>query len=116
MFPQFVRNQRSGKGDGKGGYGKKGHSDSYDGKGSGKGSGKGYGKGDGKGEYGKKGYSDSYDGKGDGKQEFLAKSTSSNPVARAGSADEVASGILFALTNDFVTGTVIDVDGGAAVP
>ena len=57
-----------------------------------------------------------FDGKGDGKQEFLAKSTAGNPVARAGTADEVASGILFALTNDFVTGTIIDVDGGAAVP
>ncbi|KAL3918811.1 MAG: hypothetical protein SGILL_004062 [Bacillariaceae sp.] len=57
-----------------------------------------------------------FDGKGAGKQEFLAKSTTNNPVARAGTADEVASGILFALTNDFVTGTIVDVDGGAAVP
>ena len=30
--------------------------------------------------------------------------------------EEVAQGILFALDNAFVTGTVIDVDGGATVP
>ena len=57
-----------------------------------------------------------FDGKGDGKEEFLAKATANNPIPRPGSADEVASGILFALENTFVTGTVIDVDGGAAVP
>lgn len=57
-----------------------------------------------------------FDGKGDDKAEFLAKATANNPVPRPGTADEVASGILFALENTFVTGTVIDVDGGAAVP
>jgi len=57
-----------------------------------------------------------FDGKGDGKAEFLAKATANNPIPRPGSADEVASGILFALENNFVTGTVIDVDGGATVP
>ena len=57
-----------------------------------------------------------FDGKGDGRAEFLAQATASNPIPRPGTADEVASGILFALTNNFVTGTIIDVDGGAAVP
>lgn len=57
-----------------------------------------------------------FDGKGDGKHDFLAKATANNPVPRAGTPEEVASGILFALSNPFVTGTVIDVDGGAAVP
>ncbi|KAL3923007.1 MAG: hypothetical protein SGILL_001898 [Bacillariaceae sp.] len=57
-----------------------------------------------------------FDGKGDGKAEFLANATASNPVPRAGTSEEVASGILFALTNGFVTGTIIDVDGGAVVP
>jgi NAD(P)-dependent dehydrogenase (short-subunit alcohol dehydrogenase family) len=57
-----------------------------------------------------------FDGKGDGKADFLAKSTADNPVPRAGTAEEVASGILFALTNEFVSGTIVDVDGGMAVP
>ena len=57
-----------------------------------------------------------FDGKGDGKAKFLANATANNPVPRPGSADEVAMGILFALENNFVTGTVIDVDGGLTVP
>jgi NAD(P)-dependent dehydrogenase (short-subunit alcohol dehydrogenase family) len=37
-------------------------------------------------------------------------------VARAGTADEVASAIVFLLQNDFITGSTIDVDGGALLP
>jgi NAD(P)-dependent dehydrogenase (short-subunit alcohol dehydrogenase family) len=33
-------------------------------------------------------------------------------IPRAGTADEVAQGILFLIQNDFVTGTTVDVDGG----
>ncbi len=40
------------------------------------------------------------------------KMTSGNIIPRAGTADEVAQGIIFMLQNDFVTGTTIDVDGG----
>lgn len=40
------------------------------------------------------------------------KMTAGNLIPRAGTADEVAQAILFAITNDFVTGTTIDVDGG----
>jgi NAD(P)-dependent dehydrogenase (short-subunit alcohol dehydrogenase family) len=43
---------------------------------------------------------------------FYAKTTGRNIIPRAGTADEVAKGILFAVQNDFVTGTTIDVDGG----
>lgn len=43
---------------------------------------------------------------------FYAKTTGGNIIPRAGTADEVAKGILFAVQNDFVTGTTIDVDGG----
>eukprot|EP00977_Amphora_coffeiformis_P026494 scaffold27147_cov160-Amphora_coffeaeformis.AAC.1 len=57
-----------------------------------------------------------FDGKGASKAEFLAKATANNPIPRAGKPDEVAMGILFALENNFVTGTVIDVDGGLTVP
>ena len=36
--------------------------------------------------------------------------------ARPGRAGEVAQAILFLLQNDFTTGTVVDVDGGASLP
>eukprot|EP00930_Biecheleria_cincta_P005596 TRINITY_DN106522_c0_g1_i1.p1 TRINITY_DN106522_c0_g1~~TRINITY_DN106522_c0_g1_i1.p1 ORF type:complete len:236 (-),score=40.55 TRINITY_DN106522_c0_g1_i1:63-770(-) len=42
----------------------------------------------------------------------LAKMTEKHIVPRAGTADEVAEAILFLTQNDFVTGTVIDMDGG----
>ena len=38
--------------------------------------------------------------------------TASNLIPRAGMPAEVAQGIVFAIQNDFVTGTTIDVDGG----
>lgn len=40
------------------------------------------------------------------------KMTAANCIPRAGTADEVAKGILFVIENDFVTGTIVDVDGG----
>jgi len=33
-------------------------------------------------------------------------------IPRAGTAEEVARGLMFVITNDFVTGTIVDVDGG----
>lgn len=33
-------------------------------------------------------------------------------IPRPGTADEVAAAIVFVITNDFVTGTTVDVDGG----
>jgi len=50
------------------------------------------------------------------RERFLAAGTANNPIKRAGTADEVAMGIVFAIENDFVTGTTIDVDGGALLP
>jgi NAD(P)-dependent dehydrogenase (short-subunit alcohol dehydrogenase family) len=47
---------------------------------------------------------------------FLSRATAGNLIPRAGTPDEVALGILFAIENDFVTGTTIDVDGGALLP
>ncbi len=38
--------------------------------------------------------------------------TGNNLIARPGSADECAQGIIFLIQNDFVTGTTLDVDGG----
>jgi len=40
------------------------------------------------------------------------KATANHAIPRAGTADEVAQAILFAVENDFVTGTTVDVDGG----
>jgi NAD(P)-dependent dehydrogenase (short-subunit alcohol dehydrogenase family) len=41
-----------------------------------------------------------------------ARMTKNNLIPRPGTADEVAQAIVFAVENDFVTGTTIDVDGG----
>lgn len=43
---------------------------------------------------------------------FYEKATQGNLIPRAGTAEEVAEGILFVIKNDFVTGTTVDVDGG----
>ena len=43
---------------------------------------------------------------------LYAKLTGNHLIARAGTADEAAQGIVFLIQNDFVTGTTIDVDGG----
>lgn len=50
--------------------------------------------------------------KGEERTAFYAKTTANNIIPRAGSADEVAQGIVFVIQNDFVTGTTVDVDGG----
>ncbi len=49
---------------------------------------------------------------GDERRAFYEKATANNLIPRAGTAAEVAQGILFVIQNDFVTGTTIDVDGG----
>jgi NAD(P)-dependent dehydrogenase (short-subunit alcohol dehydrogenase family) len=46
------------------------------------------------------------------RDDLYAKMTSENLIPRAGTADEVAKGIVFVIENDFVTGTTVDVDGG----
>jgi len=43
---------------------------------------------------------------------LFKKMITGNIIQRAGQPDEVAQGIVFAVENDFVTGTTIDVDGG----
>lgn len=53
---------------------------------------------------------------GEAREAFMVQATSGNLIKRAGTADEVARGILFTIENDFVTGTTIDVDGGALLP
>ena len=50
--------------------------------------------------------------KGAERDALYAKMVDGNVIERAGTADEVGHGIVFAVENDFVTGTTIDVDGG----
>lgn len=50
------------------------------------------------------------------RDKFLDAATAGNLIKRAGTPEEVAMGILFLIRNDFVTGTTLDVDGGALLP
>lgn len=50
------------------------------------------------------------------REQFLGGATASNLIPRAGTPDEVADAILFLIRNEFVTGTTVDVDGGALLP
>ncbi len=49
---------------------------------------------------------------GEARTEHYKKMTANHLIPRAGTPDEVAQAIIFMVTNDFVTGTTIDVDGG----
>lgn len=49
---------------------------------------------------------------GEERRAFYEKATARNVIPRAGTVAEVAQAIVFAVQNDFVTGTTIDVDGG----
>lgn len=48
----------------------------------------------------------------DQRSSALAKNTAENLIPRPGAPEEVAEGLMFVIQNDFVTGTVVDVDGG----
>jgi NAD(P)-dependent dehydrogenase (short-subunit alcohol dehydrogenase family) len=48
----------------------------------------------------------------DGKREYLAHISDTNPARRIGTVDDVAEAVLFALTNTFLTGVTLKVDGG----
>lgn len=50
--------------------------------------------------------------KGDERIALYQKMTVGNLIPRAGTAEEAAKGIMFLIENDFVTGTIVDVDGG----
>ena len=53
---------------------------------------------------------------GEARAEFLSKATERTLIPRAGTADEVASAIVFAIQNDYMTGSTLDVEGGALLP
>jgi NAD(P)-dependent dehydrogenase (short-subunit alcohol dehydrogenase family) len=46
------------------------------------------------------------------REALYTKMTANNLIPRAGTAEEVAEGLMFVIQNPFVTGTTIDVDGG----
>ena len=52
---------------------------------------------------------------GDARREYYENGTRDYLIPRAGTAEEVAAAGIFLLENEFVTGTIIDVDGGAIV-
>ena len=52
---------------------------------------------------------------GDERKAYYAKGTEEHLIPRAGTSEEVASAAIFLLDNEFVTGTIVDVDGGSIV-
>ena len=47
------------------------------------------------------------------RDKYYGEGSAAHLIPRAGTAEEVASAIIFLLANEFVTGTIVDVDGGA---
>jgi NAD(P)-dependent dehydrogenase (short-subunit alcohol dehydrogenase family) len=47
-----------------------------------------------------------------GKADYFADISSRNPARRIGTIDDIAQGVLFALTNTFLTGQTLHIDGG----
>jgi NAD(P)-dependent dehydrogenase (short-subunit alcohol dehydrogenase family) len=54
--------------------------------------------------------------RGEQRDALFKQATARNLIPRAGTADEVADAVLFLIRNEFVTGTTVDVDGGALLP
>lgn len=57
-----------------------------------------------------------FDGMGDKRDATLEKMTANLPIKRAGQPAEVASAILLTMTNGYMTGATLDVDGGTLLP
>lgn len=53
---------------------------------------------------------------GENRETFLQRATARMLIPRAGTADEVASGIVFVCQNDYMTGSTVDIEGGALLP
>jgi NAD(P)-dependent dehydrogenase (short-subunit alcohol dehydrogenase family) len=47
-----------------------------------------------------------------GKADYFAGISARNPARRIGTPEEIAQGVLFAMTNDFLTGQTLHIDGG----
>lgn len=53
---------------------------------------------------------------GERKEAIFAQAVGTLPVGRLGTAQDVAEAIVFVATNGFMTGTVIECDGGGRMP
>src|SRR6202007_1611174 len=49
---------------------------------------------------------------GDGKRDYFKHIADGNPARRIGTADDIAGAVLFAMTNTFMTGMTLRIDGG----
>lgn len=49
------------------------------------------------------------------REQMLARAAASLPAGRYGRAQEIAQGYLFIIDNPFITGTVVDIEGGALI-
>jgi NAD(P)-dependent dehydrogenase (short-subunit alcohol dehydrogenase family) len=47
-----------------------------------------------------------------GKADYFAESSARNPARRIGTTEDIAKGVLFAMTNTFLTGQTLHIDGG----
>ncbi len=52
---------------------------------------------------------------GDERKAYYEGGSADHVIPRAGTAEECAAGAMFLLENDFTTGTIVDVDGGAII-
>ena len=52
---------------------------------------------------------------GDERKAYYEKGSAGHMIPRAGTSEECAAGAMFLLQNDFTTGTIVDVDGGAII-
>ena len=57
-----------------------------------------------------------FDRFGDNRAEVLERMGHNYPMGRVGHADEVAGAIIHTMTNGYMTGATLDVDGGALLP
>jgi len=48
----------------------------------------------------------------DGKRDYFAHIAAHNPAGRIGTPDDIAAAVLFAMTNTFMTGVTLKIDGG----
>jgi NAD(P)-dependent dehydrogenase (short-subunit alcohol dehydrogenase family) len=48
----------------------------------------------------------------DGKRNYFEHISANNPARRIGTTDDVAGAVLFAMTNSFLTGVTLKIDGG----
>jgi NAD(P)-dependent dehydrogenase (short-subunit alcohol dehydrogenase family) len=48
----------------------------------------------------------------DGKRDYFEYIAAHNPAGRIGTPDDIAAAVLFVMTNTFMTGVLLKIDGG----